>query len=275
MSNELVLINLSVQTLIEFLANFSSEETKRAYASDLRNFLKSYNRNIEQITLLDLITYRDMLLKDSSPATVRRKLSTIKSFLEWCTMRGIIITNPAANLKMPKAMTKFPTLAFTDEEVSKMIAAPANEFHKAILVLLFNLGLRRSELTNMSKIDIFEDRGVNILRIRGKGSKERLVPLTPIIKESVDRYLAENVSLNPSSVYRIVNRYAKSVGITKRVGAHSCRATLISHLLENQVSPRDVADLVGHVNIQTTVGVYDKKRDMLKNSAAYKVNFRA
>jgi integrase/recombinase XerD len=125
----------------------------------------------------------------------------------------------------------------------------------------------------MSKTDILEDRGVMILRVRGKGSKERMIPLTKEIHNATETYLQKSVTLNPSSIYRIVNRYAKKIGIEKRVGAHSCRATLISHLLENQVSPRDVADLVGHSNINTTISIYDKKRLGVQNSAAYKVKF--
>ena len=79
--------------------------------------------------------------------------------------------------------------------------------------------------------------------------------------------------MDGSTVYRIIERYAKKCGINKKVGAHSCRATAISHLLDTQKTPiRDVAIFAGHSNITTTER-YDKRRENLDNSAAYKINY--
>jgi integrase len=153
--------------------------------------------------------------------------------------------------------------------------------------------LRRSELVSIKLEDIYEDRGVTVLRIKGKGDKVRVLPLSDTLVVNLKEYLKNygtvldqkdylfqshkdirNVqAMSGTTVYKIVNKYAKILGITKRVGAHSCRATVISHLLENSVSPRDVANFAGHSSINTTVGIYDKRRDEIKNSAAYKVKF--
>lgn len=143
--------------------------------------------------------------------------------------------------------------------------------------------------------DMYDDRGVRVLRVRGKGDKQRMIPVSDEVQLVMNDYLDKfdergdcpkapndflfrsltdpSKHVSTATVDRIVKRYAKQAGVDRNVSPHSCRATVISHLLENQVSPRDVADFVGHSSIQTTVGVYDKKRDGLTNSAALKVRF--
>jgi site-specific recombinase XerD len=79
----------------------------------------------------------------------------------------------------------------------------------------------------------------------------------------------------PDSVNRIVKDYAEKLNINKDISAHSCRATAISFLLEKGESPRNVADFAGHSSIETTVSIYDKKRDNLNNSSAYKVDYKS
>jgi integrase len=81
------------------------------------------------------------------------------------------------------------------------------------------------------------------------------------------------LDVSGSTIYAIVKKYAKMVGVTRNVSPHSCRATAISQLLENGESPRNVADFAGHASINTTIGSYDKKRDGLKNSSAMKLKF--
>lgn len=221
--------------------------------------------------------------------------------MNWCMAQGLIFTNPASSLKLPKPAIQEPTLAFTDEEASQIIAAPDvttffGNLHRISMVMLFNLGLRRSELANLKMRDIYEDRGVKVLKIQGKGNKIRTLPLSGFVYSELRSYLANyekfsgklltvddyllqssasnknEVSMSGRAISRTVGVYAKRLGIHKRVSAHSARATVISHLLENAVSPRDVADFAGHSSINTTT-IYDKKRDGLKNSAAFKVNF--
>ena len=167
---------------------------------------------------------------------------------------------------------------------------------KLVIFLLFSLGLRRSELVNIRVGDFYQDRGHYVLKIRGKGNKDRHLPLQTEVLQAVkiytDAMAAHGVQfekedfliqsslkgkntrpMDGSTVYRIIERYAKKCGINKKVGAHSCRATAISHLLDTQKTPiRDVAIFAGHSNITTTER-YDKRRENLDNSAAYKVNY--
>jgi len=306
MNTVMVLKPVTRNLVFDFLNNFTSIHTRDAYRVDLQDFFTFFQGQFthpSDITITHLITYRDHLSQTKAPNTVQRKLSSVKSFLGWCVVNGLLQQNPATNLKLPKNAVKYPTLAFTDEEVRNILEIPDSSTfygnsHKLILAFLFNLGLRRSELVNIKLEDIYEDRGTVVLRIKGKGSKVRCLPLNENVMVYFKAYLhsyaihsssilnqqdyllqssAEIKNEKPmdgSSIYRILNRYAKKAGITKRVGPHSARATAISHLLENQVSPRDVADFAGHTSISTTVGIYDKKRDGFKNSAAYKVNYK-
>ena len=93
---------------------------------------------------------------------------------------------------------------------------------------------------------------------------------TPFWPQNSERFLLQ---VSVSTIYAIVKKYAKIIGVTRNVSPHSCRATAISQLLENGESPRNVADFAGHSSVNTTIGSYDKKRDGLKNSSAMKLKF--
>jgi integrase/recombinase XerD len=210
--------------------------------------------------------------------------------------------NPLDAVKLPKVSTLSPTIAFDDEEVTRMMSCPdistkTGNTHRLIIVLLFYLGTRRSELVNIRCKDIFEDRGHRVLRIVGKGKKERNIPLADFVIEEINSYKKRFSSLSGeqiededfliqtrpkgkntvpadgSTIFRIVTDYARKLGINKHVGPHSCRATVISHLLDTQhKSIRDVAIFAGHSNITTTER-YDKKRKGLDDNPAYSVDF--
>lgn len=284
----------------EFLRNFTSYCTLIAYKRDIEDFFSYYDGTFahpSEITLSHLIRYRDNLIYNGlSSSSINRKISSLKSLMNWFVNQGLISNNPSASLKLPKVNTESPTLAFTDEEVLQMLLAPdtktfSGSVHKLVLAFLFHAGVRRSELVNLRRGDLIEDRSGWIIKIRGKGGKQRLLPISLELEAYIKQYFGRvrdwndedylirssefeknSKPMNPSTIYKIVRRYAEQVGIDRRVSPHSCRATVISHLLENQVSPRDVADFAGHTSIQTT-SIYDKKRDGIKNSAALKINY--
>ncbi len=293
----------------EFLMQFLSPDTKTAYMKDLKfffDFLRSGDVSVthpNQIQSFHFGLYRDHLIeKGLASATVNRRLVCIRSFMKWSVAARLIDHNPLDVIKLPKIQTESPTLAFDDEEVVRMLSAPDTKTHKGALhrvsmALLFNLGLRRSELTHIRLMDFAKERGHTVLRIHGKGDKVRLIPINEIMHSEIQRYLDHlkdnNVILDfedyllqtdlknkndkpidGSTIYRIIEKYAKNLGINKRVSPHSCRATVISHLLDTQLAPiRDVAIFAGHANITTTER-YDKRRQNLKNSAAYQVDYK-
>lgn len=292
----------------EFLVQFLSKDTKTAYIKDLKfffDFLKSGNVSIthpKEIQSFHFQLYRDHLLERGlSSATINRRLVCIRSFMKWAIAARLIEFNPLDTVKLPKVQTESPTVAFDDEEVLKMINAPDLSTHKGrthrlVMILLFHLGLRRSELTHIRMHQFTKDRGHTILRIHGKGDKVRLVPLNPHVQNEIQDYInhlqqngielgAEDFLLQTamndkntrpmdgSTIFRVIEKYARTVGINKSVSPHSCRATVISHLLDTQnTAIRDVATFAGHSNITTTER-YDKRRKNLDKSAAYQVNF--
>lgn len=292
----------------EFLVQFLSPDTRTAYIKDLQfffDFLRSGNVAIThpaEIQSFHFQLYRDHLLERGlSSATINRRLVCIRSFIKWAVAARLMEHNPLDTIKLPKVQTESPTVAFDDEEVMLMINAPERETHKGrthrlIMVLLFNLGLRRSELINIRMHQFTQDRGHKILRIHGKGDKVRIIPLNSFVAREIQNYLDElkasgvemgsedfllqtdlksknDRPINGSTIYRIIERYALGLGINKSVSPHSCRATVISHLLDTQLTPiRDVATFAGHSNITTTER-YDKRRKNLDKSAAYQVDY--
>jgi len=295
----------------EFLGNFLSKETRRAYVDDLNTFFEFLSsggcvfNHPRDITAFHFQYYRDFMLeKKLAPATINRRLVCLRSFVKWSVARKLIDHNPLDAVKLPKVSTLSPTVAFNDDEVTQILSrpdilSPIGSMHRLMLALLFHLGLRRSELVNIKLQDIFEDRGHLLLKIIGKGNKERLIPISEIVKDEIIRYVSafesftqrtllsseyllqaipakkNNLPLDGSTVFRVVTRYAKECAINKKISPHSCRATVISHLLDTKKAAlRDVATFAGHTNITTTER-YDKRRDNLDKSPAYKVDFKS
>lgn len=293
----------------DFLHQFISKQTQQAYTSDLTlffQFLKKGGLSIthpKQIKGRHFQLYRDELMeREYSSATINRKLVAIRSFIKWAIAAQLMDHNPLNIVKLPKVETQTPTLAFDDNEVLEMLNSPELETpkgqtHRMVLQLLFSLGLRRSELANIKISDIYQERGHFVLSIKGKGSKYRHLPLSEYLQKEIHSYIEAlkefNLHLEPhdyliqshhknekntkpingSSIYRIIEKYAKKCHINKRVSPHSCRATVISHLLDTQKTAiRDVAIFAGHSKITTTER-YDKRRESLDHSAAYDVNY--
>ena len=170
----------------EFLSNFLSPQTKRAYIKDLMeffDFLKAGNITINSpsdIKSAWFKIYRDEMINHGfAPATINRRLVAVRSFVKWAVAMKLMDHNPLDAVKLPKVSTISPTIAFDDEEVTRMMSSPnittkSGNTHRLIIVLLFYLGTRRSELVNIRCKDIFEDRGHRVLRIIGKGKKDKL-----------------------------------------------------------------------------------------------------
>ncbi len=292
----------------EFLVQFLSPDTKTAYIKDLKfffDFLHSGNVAIthpKEIESYHFQLYRDHLMERGlSSATINRRLVCIRSFMKWAIAAKLMDHNPLDTVKLPKVQTESPTVAFDDHEVALMISAPDSTTHKGrthrlVMVLLFHLGLRRSELTHIKMHQFAQDRGHVVLRIHGKGDKVRLVPINKHVQDEIQSYVnslrnhdielgsedfllqtevnkKNTKPMDGSTIFRVIEKYARIVGITKDVSPHSCRATVISHLLDTQnTAIRDVATFAGHANITTTER-YDKRRKNLDKSAAYQVDF--
>jgi len=261
-----------------------SENTTRAYEKDLQqlaNFLEKYfpdDIDIRKITHLFLRDFlRDLSLKNRSNRTLSRKATVIKTFFQFCQRNDFIEKNPAENLKIPKFEKKLPKF-FTEKEMEELLSIPdlTDKFgirNKAILELIYSSGLRISEVAGcrIDQLDLNE----KLIRIKGKGNKERIVPMGNKALRAIKNYLkvrkqfhfskrkeeksVPNLFLSKSGkplssdeLREILDRYIRLVAKTKGYSPHSIRHSFATHLLANGADLRAVQEMLGHSNLSTT-----------------------
>ncbi len=301
-----------LQEMQRFLQNQRSPHTKRAYESDLRQFL-GYIRaeRVPGDSFDALLAFREWLVKPEleggaglTRISANRKFATVRAFLGWLQARGKVKENPSLWIKNFRAKTESPTQGFSDREVAHMLEMPnprsaSGSMHSVILHLLFYLGLRRGELVALRASHVgwarTGEHNVMTLRVPGKGDKERLLPLPPRTQAVLERYLERrqidlrshdylfspvrnNVTKTKSrpidgqAVYYIVKKYAQLAGIDRKVSPHSCRATAISNALDHAASHRSVQQMAGWSS-PLMIERYDKRRTELRDSAVHAVEY--
>ncbi len=256
-----------------------SQNTLTAYNRDLDQLSKFLQRYFEKEIELDQITrmfLRDFLrhlsMNGRSNRTLARKVTTIKNFFRYCEKEKLITKNPAAKLKIPKFEKKLPK-HFTEHEIEDLLSIPDQNSkfgirNKAILELIYSCGLRISEVCDCSikQFDLNE----KLVRIRGKGNKERIVPIGRKAVQAIKKYLKlrnQFVSkFSDSSLFlsksgkpisanvmrSILERYILLVARTKGYSPHSIRHSFATHLLEHGADLRAVQEMLGHSNLSTT-----------------------
>ncbi len=228
-------------------------------------------------------TIREFLLHlgtiQYSPATMARKIATLRSFYKWAQRYGIARTNPMTAIRTPRQSKRLPK-AINIEQIEKLLATP-NEHDvlgmrdRAMLETLYSTGIRVSELVGMNVEDL-DDNG-EAMRIRGKGKKERIVPLGKHALAAVRRYIKmvqadarfgavwgpgrntgplfvnkHGKRLSSRSVRRKLDKYLKSAGLDTDISPHTLRHSFATHLLENGADLRSVQELLGHQSLSTT-----------------------
>lgn len=295
-----------------FLQNQLSDHTRRAYETDLKHFFQFLDGRLspDEVTRLKpehIILYRKHLEegrltgKVMEKSTINRKLAVVKSFLNWLKLNHLLIDNPAQLVKGYPQTQESSLKGLSDDEARRMLLLPrlnskAGALHCAILHTLLYMGIRKAELLGLRMGDITEERGTPVLKIRGKGHRVRILPLTPIVKASLQHYFhvcrrdatqteapvftptknprfgVFDQPMNPNAITYIVIRYAKKAGVLKKVSPHSCRATCISNALDKKATHRAVQYLAGW-STPLMIQRYDKRREDLQNSAAYLVDY--
>jgi integrase/recombinase XerD len=289
-----------------FILDQRSENTKRAYGKDLKRFVKFlhvrvFERGVESLDRQIIVAYRDWLQREGlQDTTIDRHLATLRSVFDWLVEDGHLDRNPASKVRFlnPKRLSK--TLAFTDEEVTNILAQPnlhkkSGAQHYAILMVLFYCGLRRSELCELKLSQITEEREHKILRLTGKGKVERIIVLRAPVWNAIcyhimisgksmkqDGYLfspnknaRSKVFSNPldsSTIFYIVKKYAELAGIRKKVSPHSCRATAISNARDHNVPDRAIQEFAGW-STPNMITQYDKRRTLIEKSAAHFIDY--
>jgi integrase/recombinase XerD len=290
----------SKHPLYQFLSDYSSylylernlsENTIGSYQTDIKTFLDYLiDRRVED---LNSVTYQEMVgffklltkmgLNERSAA---RYFSALKGFFSFLLNAGYIQKNPSESLTAPKISRKLPEVLSVDEVNAILEQPDTNEVpgvrDKAILELLYACGLRVSEVINLRLTGLFMDDG--IIRVVGKGNKERIVPIGDSAIHWIQEYLSnsrvilaksiksENIlflnvrgtKFSRMGMWKIVRQYSDMAKLTKQIHPHTFRHTFATHLLEGGADLRAVQEMLGHSDISTTQIYTHIDRDYIK-----------
>ena len=277
------------------------------------NTIEAYERDLQKLTdyLADAKVapekatpeiLRDFIIEISSlgihPRSQARILSSIKSFYHFLIYRNILDNDPTELLESPKIGLRLPEV-LSVKEIDDIIAAidlskPEGQRNKAIVEVLYGSGLRVSELINLQLSKLYTNEGYML--VEGKGSKQRLVPMSPqALKQlelwKIDRNLLDikkgnedfvflnrrGTKLSRDMIFKIVKDLAELAGIRKNVSPHTFRHSFATHLLENGANLRAIQQLLGHESITTTelythIDVHFLRKTILDCHPGYKKN---
>jgi tyrosine recombinase XerC len=266
---------------LEIEKNYSAH-TILNYRLDLADFAKFLGETaVEKVDYLTLRKYLAHLKeKNVTNRTVNRHLSSLRSFFRFLTREGLVKANPILSLSSPKQEKHLP-LFLTEEEVVKLIDAvlPKDERglrDRAVLETFYSTGMRISELSGLTRDDV--DFIGGIIKVMGKGKKERLVPIGDKALSALRDYLekrkkdSDSIFLNKSGrrittrgVRNIVDKYIRLAGIRHGVSPHTLRHSFATHLLNRGADLRSVQELLGHANLSTTQIYTHLTTDKLKS----------
>ena len=251
-----------------------SEHTVKAYRGDLENFrdfLLKEEKKIENADVATINAYVSTLYGKNSPSSVERKVSAIRSFFSYLVRKGLAAQNPAKLVRTPKKEKHLPVFLSVDEvfnlvDVKDSEKNPLRVRDRAILELLYSSGLRVSELAGTTLADL--SMGEAIIRVRGKGNKERIVPVGSKALSALGEYLDIRETLKPASDHiflnsrgggittrslaRIIKKYGLVSGISKNVSPHVLRHSFATHLLAGGADLRAIQEMLGHASLSTT-----------------------
>lgn len=257
-------------------ARGSSDNTIKAYARDIDDFLSFLldERGLEylnQITRLEIRAYLFKLREKNRNSSLARKLSSIKAFFKYMVREGRLKSNPAADVRAPKKPKLQPKFLVVDAAFALMEApdadTPIGLRDRAALELAYSSGLRVGELTGLNVDDVDLKQG--LVKVLGKGGKERVVPVGGKALKAIEAYLAvrpelgghdaealflgkKGGRLNDRVFRRQVERYVTELSLESGVSPHALRHTFATHMLEAGADIRAIQELLGHAGLSTT-----------------------
>lgn len=260
-----------------------SEHTRRAYLTDLRSLFAYLDQRAPGAGLdaLSLPMLRGWLAAQAGSGAARttlaRRTSAVKTFTAWATRRGLLTTDPAVRLQVPKARRTLPAVLRQDQALAAMTAAdlgaeqgdPLALRDRLIVELLYATGIRVSELCGLDLADVDTDR--QLLRVLGKGNKQRTVPFGKPARTSLSAWLGDGRPtlvtaesgpalllgprgrrLDPRQARTVVHQTMSAVAGAPDIGPHGLRHSAATHLLEGGADLRIVQELLGHTSLATT-----------------------
>jgi integrase/recombinase XerC len=280
-----------IQQFIHYLSaeKNASPHTCRCYQRDLKefeNFLKSQvadfsplgKPELEKVDRIIIRKYLSVLHRKNKKSSIARKISTLRSFFRYLVREKLVSSNPAKAVSTPKVEKPLPT-TLTVDEAFRLMESPDRHLKKvteaeakkgtlrdrAILELLYSSGLRVGELVglNLKHLDLH----LGIVRVMGKGRKERIVPVGNKAMEALKVYLDRRGDpegeaplfvnlrggrLTSRSVGRLIKKYTRASGIVRKVSPHSLRHSFATHLLDGGADIREIQEMLGHASLSTT-----------------------
>lgn len=251
-----------------------SQATRDAYARDLRALAEFLHpRALDQASESDLLAYAAARHAASKASSANRRLSSFKRYYRWALREGRIQLDPTLRLLSAKQAQRLPK-TLGEAQVDALLAAPpadsaAGLRDRAMLELLYATGLRVSELVKLPSVGLNLRDG--LVRVRGKGDKERLVPIGEAARDALQRYLeaaraellagvrseflfvtARGQAMRREVFWRLIKRYALLAGVTSPLSPHTLRHAFATHLLNHGADLRSVQLLLGHADLSTT-----------------------
>lgn len=247
-----------------------SPHTLKNYQKDLEQFDQFssgiHPQNVDHLLLRRFLM--ELTSRGLSKRSIARKLSSLRSFFKFLVKEGFIKDNPATVLFTPKLDKHLPSF-LTEEEARALVESPHDDKwpslrDRAILETLYSSGIRASELVGLNVDDL--DFISGIVKVRGKGKKERIVPVGEIALQSIKKYISscpfkinKAVFVNKNGrrlsdryLRMLVKKYLKKAAVNKKISVHSLRHSFATHLLNRGADLRSVQELLGHKDLSTT-----------------------
>lgn len=259
------------------MAQNRSSHTVKAYQSDLLQFLdfaasvQGLEPEALDVCSIDVQSVRSFLAnlaeKGLARKSMARKLAALRTFFKFLAREGVVAANPVKRVASPKLGRKLPDFLYW-QDVEKLLNTADTESllglrDQAVLEVLYGSGLRVSELVQLNRPDI--DQGALLLRVRGKGMKERVVPFTRPALTALGKYLSARQDNNPAvflnrsgsrlterSVRRILDKLVVKASLEQHVHPHMLRHSFATHLLDRGADLRSVQELLGHEKLSST-----------------------
>ncbi len=262
--------NLCINEFIDYLQfeKGLSEKTIKSYKVDLRDFFDATKKEYDEVKKEDIYKYIEDIKKKFKHNTVQRKVSAVKSFFKFLYVNKNIKKDPSNTIKSLQKEKRLPEV-LSEDDFNKILDTfnhePKNIRNKLILKLLIASGARISEIINLKVGDI-SDNNYEYIRVFGKGSKYRYIPIYNSLANEIKEYVQNNrdflkksekdyklfPKLRREQFYTTLREHAKMCGIEKRVYPHIIRHSIATILLKNGADIRMVQELLGHASISTT-----------------------